>query len=271
VIQNAQGQTETLHTTAEHPFWVTNAQSGAQWLKASLLAAGMQLIDRSGNTLSVQSQTALNETATVYNIQVQEHSTYHVGAFGTWVHNANCCDVPAQNPITPSNSGNLSKTKLGNEAIALDTPPVMQPAIKDIQVNGDITGAKTENLVNTTLKADPNVTVLDGTKYGANNGLDHVVQFKDPQTGQTMTMIIDSKQLAKNGSTSLDPNAAGGTLQLSQNSLKVVLNNLPDNSPAKQAILNAQFDGTLIKAVSYVDKTTGELKIVPVNVPNPKK
>jgi hypothetical protein len=94
VIQNAQGETETLHTTAEHPFWVTNAQDGAQWLKASLLAAGMQLIDRSGNTLTVQSQTALNETATVYNIQVQEHSTYHVGHLGTWVHNANCCNVP---------------------------------------------------------------------------------------------------------------------------------------------------------------------------------
>jgi filamentous hemagglutinin len=93
VIQNAQGQTETLHTTAEHPFWVTNAQGGAQWLKASLLAADMQLIDHSGNTLTVQSQTALNASATVYNIQVQGHSTYHVGAFGTWVHNANCCNV----------------------------------------------------------------------------------------------------------------------------------------------------------------------------------
>jgi hypothetical protein len=93
VIQNAQGQTEMLHTTAEHPFWVTNAQDGAQWMKASLLAADMQLIDHSGNTLTVQSQTALNASATVYNIQVQEHSTYHVGHLGTWVHNANCCDV----------------------------------------------------------------------------------------------------------------------------------------------------------------------------------
>jgi hypothetical protein len=100
VIQNAQGHSETLHTTAEHPFWVINAQDGAQWMKASLLAADMQLIDHSGNTLTVQSQTALNETATVYNIQVQEHSTYHVGVLGTWVHNANCCNLVPENVAT---------------------------------------------------------------------------------------------------------------------------------------------------------------------------
>jgi hypothetical protein len=46
------------------------------------------------------SQTALNESATVYNIQVQEHSTYHVGALGTWVHNANCCNLVPENVAT---------------------------------------------------------------------------------------------------------------------------------------------------------------------------
>jgi hypothetical protein len=85
-----------------------------------------------------------------------------------------------------------------------------------------------------------------------------------------MTMVIDSKQLAINGTTSLDPKAAGDVMQLSDDSLKVVLSKLPDTSPAKQALLNAQFDGTLAKAVSYIDKTTGQLKIVPVSVPNAK-
>jgi hypothetical protein len=91
-----------------------------------------------------------------------------------------------------------------------------------------------------------------------------------------MTMVIDSKQLAMNGTTSLSSTAAGtaelqkNVLQLSDESLAAVLFKLPDTSPAKQAILNAQFDGTLAKAVSYVDKTTGQLKIVPVNVPNAK-
>jgi filamentous hemagglutinin len=142
--------------------------------------------------------------------------------------------------------------------------------ISDVVANGDKTGVKTEALVNDVLKSDPSMKVLDGAKYGANNGLDHVVQYVDPQTGKTMTMVIDSKQLAVNGTTSLDPKAAGGFMQLSDDSLRAVLFKLPDTSLAKQAILNAQFDGTLAKAVSYVDKTTGQLKIVPVNVPNTK-
>jgi hypothetical protein len=58
-------------------------------------------------------------------------------------------------------------------------------------------------------------------------------------------------------------------MQLSENSLNVVMNNLGDSSPAVQAIRHANADGTLVKAVAYVDKTTGQLKIVPVNVPNP--
>ncbi len=71
------------------------------------------------------------------------------------------------------------------------------------------------------------IKVLDGTKYGSNNGLDHVVQYVDPQTGKTMTMVIDSKQLAINGTTSLSSTAAGtaeqgkNVLQLSDESLTV--------------------------------------------------
>lgn len=117
VIQNAQGETEMLHTTAEHPFWVTNAQGGAQWLKASLLQTGAQLIDRDGNTLTVQSQTALNETATVYNIQVAEHSTYHVGQLGAWVHNANCCDVGS---FKGANGGTATRVATGELAGTAD-------------------------------------------------------------------------------------------------------------------------------------------------------
>jgi hypothetical protein len=119
------------------------------------------------------------------------------------------------------------------------------------------------------------IKVLSGTKYGSNNGLDHVVQYVDPQTGKTMTMVIDSKQLAINGTTNLSSSAAGSAelgkkvLQLSDESLKVVTAKLGD-SPASQAIKDAQDSGTLVKAVAYVDKTTGQLKIVPVTVPNAK-
>lgn len=49
------------------------------------------------------------------------------------------------------------------------------------------------------------------------------------QQAPHMTMIIDSKQLAENGTTSLDPNAAGGVKQLSDKSLNVVMKNLGES------------------------------------------
>lgn len=90
-----------------------------------------------------------------------------------------------------------------------------------------------------------------------------------------MTIIIDSKQLSSTGSTGLSTNAVGtaalqkNVIQLSDESLGVVMKNIGD-TPATLAIKQAQDRGTLIKAVAYVDKTTGQLKIVPVNVPNAK-
>lgn len=103
VVKNAQGQTETYTTTSEHPFWITNGPANGQWLKASLLQAGLHLTNAQGETLEVVSQTALEQTATVYNIEVHEHSTYHVGEMGVWVHNATCCNVGV---ITEINVGN---------------------------------------------------------------------------------------------------------------------------------------------------------------------
>ncbi len=34
-----------------------------------------------------------NKVETVYNIEVDGFHTYHVGELGTWVHNANCCEI----------------------------------------------------------------------------------------------------------------------------------------------------------------------------------
>jgi len=186
--------------------------------------------------------------------------------------------VNLANQVSPSNSGHLNKTKLGKSEMVVDTPTGSQRlTISDVVANGDKYGEKTEALVNDVLKSDPSIKVLDGTKYGSNNGLDHVVQYVDPQTGKTMTMVIDSKQLAINGTTNLSSTAAGSAelgknvMQLSDESLDVVRRNLGPSSPAGQAIFDAQQSGTLVKAVAYVDKGTGQLKIVPVTVPNSKK
>ncbi|WP_227674090.1 polymorphic toxin-type HINT domain-containing protein [Psychrobacter phenylpyruvicus] len=96
-IQHDSGLEETFSTTEEHPFWI----DGQGWRKASILEAGMKLLDKRGNaTATVISQKALDETDTVYNFEVQDFSTYHIGELGVWVHNANCCDFT-------SNWGNI--------------------------------------------------------------------------------------------------------------------------------------------------------------------
>lgn len=54
----------------------------------------MILLDRNNQEVEVLSQYLLpNHTDTVYNIEVDDFHTYHVGRLGVWVHNADCCGV----------------------------------------------------------------------------------------------------------------------------------------------------------------------------------
>ncbi|AIL32247.1 two-partner secretion domain-containing protein [Basilea psittacipulmonis] len=89
IVQNEHKVVERFITTKEHPFFVN--EEG--WIKASLLESGMKLLDRQGNpSLTVVSQKETGKLETVYNIKVEHFSTYHIGHFGVWVHNAECCD-----------------------------------------------------------------------------------------------------------------------------------------------------------------------------------
>ena len=101
-VKDSKGNLETLETTAEHPFWIKDFG----WLKASLLDAGMILLDRNNGELEVVSQHLIpNRLETVYNIEVEGFHTYHVGKLGIWVHNANCCDVSeASSAVTQNNT-----------------------------------------------------------------------------------------------------------------------------------------------------------------------
>lgn len=106
VIADLWGGKETLLTTAEHPFWVTNvscspaeaggADTRAQWLRAASLAPGMRLINLRGQAVTVQSRRETGHKATVYNLEVREHHTYHVGELGTWVHDGGCFGPSSQ-------------------------------------------------------------------------------------------------------------------------------------------------------------------------------
>ena len=77
-------------TDIKTPFWI----KGTGWLKASLLEQSMILLDRNNQEVEVLSQFALpNHTETVYNFEVDDFHTYHIGEFGVWVHNDRCCDL----------------------------------------------------------------------------------------------------------------------------------------------------------------------------------
>ncbi|WP_346962660.1 DNA/RNA non-specific endonuclease [Moraxella catarrhalis] len=110
VVKHSNNSTETFKTTKEHPFWV----EGIGWLKASLLEQGMTLLDKHGlPNVTIISQTKLDHTDTVYNFEVQEFHTYHIGKYGVWVHNAECCDVIQGNAGSKRQWGtNLNKQTL---------------------------------------------------------------------------------------------------------------------------------------------------------------
>ncbi|HEX8884455.1 MAG TPA: polymorphic toxin-type HINT domain-containing protein [Noviherbaspirillum sp.] len=77
------GRHEMLRTTAEHPFRVKDHG----WKAAHLLQAGDVLIDCEDQPLAVESLVQEEVFETVYNIEVEEFHTYHVGVAGIWVHN----------------------------------------------------------------------------------------------------------------------------------------------------------------------------------------
>lgn len=111
VVRDNHGKIETYQTTEEHPFWVVDTG----WLPASLLQTGMTLVNRDDEAvLTVVNQSKLNKTDTVYNFEVAEFHTYHIGDLGTWVHNADCYNYIKQIdlPTFKVNSRQLGK-KLG--------------------------------------------------------------------------------------------------------------------------------------------------------------
>ncbi|STY87917.1 Protein of uncharacterised function (DUF1557) [Moraxella ovis] len=128
-------------------FWIKDTG----WLKASLLEQGMILLDRNNQEVEVISQYLLpNHTDTVYNIEVNDFHTYHVGRLGVWVHNDGCCGVqqkPIENlskPLSKSTTDHISNrhdynlVKKQIEAIVNKTGKTKEEAIKMLNI-GDRT------------------------------------------------------------------------------------------------------------------------------------
>ena len=77
---------EEIVTTVDHPFYVKNQG----FIKAGELIVGDELLDVNGNVLLVEEFNVelTDEHVKVYNFEVEDFHTYHVGELGVLVHNA---------------------------------------------------------------------------------------------------------------------------------------------------------------------------------------
>ena len=77
---------EEIVTTVDHPFYVKNQS----FIKAGELIVGDELLDVNGNVLLVENFDIelTEEPVKVYNFEVEDFHTYHVGRLGVLVHNA---------------------------------------------------------------------------------------------------------------------------------------------------------------------------------------
>ena len=86
MFESDAGESEVAKVTPEHPFG--SVEHG--WVAAGDLAVGDLVLTASGGWMQVAAGTWLQETATVYNLEVQGFHTYFVGEAALWVHNQ--CD-----------------------------------------------------------------------------------------------------------------------------------------------------------------------------------
>ena len=85
-IEHADGQTEVIRTTDDHPFFVL----GRGWTEAELLSQGDRLRTLRGEA-QVRSKAFTNTRVPVYNLSIPGSPTYFVGEWGVWVHNSDAC------------------------------------------------------------------------------------------------------------------------------------------------------------------------------------
>jgi len=139
---------------------------------------------------------------------------------------------------------------------------VEQGLVTQIQAGKDSAGTLTEQLL-TSVATRTGSTVLSGGKYNGNNGFDLVLKNADG----TVTVVMDGKQMTQSGAFALSSNGAGGNTQNSVAWVEAVRRNLDEQSAAYRAVTEAIRTNTLVTAVGGVNRTTGQLVVLPVTVP----
>ncbi len=114
---------EEIVTTVDHPFYVKNQG----FIKAGELIVGDELLDVNGNVLLVENFDVelTDEPTTVYNFQVEDFHTYHVGKCRLLVHNANCNQ---EKPVLPKYDGKTTEGVI----TYIKKPPYAGKTVKEV-------------------------------------------------------------------------------------------------------------------------------------------
>ena len=80
--EDGETRTEEIETTLNHLFWCEG-----EWKAAGTLKPGDKLTLADGSQVEVTEITYEDRHTTVYNMEVEDYHTYHVGEDGVWVHN----------------------------------------------------------------------------------------------------------------------------------------------------------------------------------------
>ncbi|MEL6537487.1 MAG: hypothetical protein AAFQ98_18845, partial [Bacteroidota bacterium] len=151
---------------------------------------------------------------------------------------------------------------------AYKATPTQGSAIKetvdDIIANGDRLGTKTEGLVNEIMQAN-GYQSIDGKYFGENgvNGFDGVF-YKGTLEDPSEIIIIESKQMNRNGSASLSPANQRTQLpsQMSNGWITFVANKLDRGNNTDVADLILLNSGITQKYVSAIDKVNGTINFL---------
>ncbi|WP_227428805.1 polymorphic toxin-type HINT domain-containing protein [Psychrobacter sp. I-STPA6b] len=150
-IKDATGNTQTIVSNKIHPFFtkinhdypLPPSSEGhdyqgdidnAQWVDASNLKAGYQLLSENGEWQVVQKVRQTNEPLSAYNLTVNNDHTYFVtgsdSTYGVWVHNA-CFDKWGINEhVVTVDHHNWSKIFSDEDVTLDDVNPIIKEALR---------------------------------------------------------------------------------------------------------------------------------------------
>ncbi len=133
--EDGETRTEEIETTLNHLFWCEG-----EWKAAGTLKPGDKLTLADGSQVEVTEITYEDRHTTVYNMEVEDYHTYHVGEDGVWVHNTGCG--------VHGNSRSSTKTQHGYEIYEKETGDVIKTGISGRNLNKNGTSPRANTQVN---------------------------------------------------------------------------------------------------------------------------